>query len=179
MSLDPVETTKNLREAYFRYLATAFPIREPGLARQFREGLAVEDRFVKGPILEATPPFAAGATLRDLVAQGVLCADLLRLDGDYFPVDRRLYVHQEAAVRKSVSHRRNIVLATGTGSGKTEAFLVPILDSLLREAATGELRPGVRALLLYPMNALANDQLKRLRRILGGYVRPIHWRHGG
>ena len=48
---------------------------------------------------------------------------------------------------------------TGTGSGKTEAFLLPILDRLFREQAAGTLvQPGVRALLLYPMNVLANDQ---------------------
>ena len=62
------------------------------------------------------------------------------------------------------------VLSTGTGSGKTEAFLIPILNHLLREEEAGTLnQAGVRALLLYPMNALANDQMKRLRRILQHY----------
>ena len=54
-------------------------------------------------------------------------------------------------------------MASGTGSGKTESFLLPILDALTAEHARGTLGPGVRALLLYPMNALANDQIKRLR----------------
>ena len=63
--------------------------------------------------------------------------------------------------------RRNLIVATGTGSGKTESFLIPILNHLLCEEETGTLvQPGVRALLLYPMNALANDQLKRLRTLL-------------
>ena len=58
-------------------------------------------------------------------------------------------------------------MATGTGSGKTECFLLPVIDALLLEGQAGTLRrPGVRALLLYPMNALANDQLKRLRVLL-------------
>ncbi|MGT2548893.1 DEAD/DEAH box helicase, partial [Streptococcus milleri] len=76
-----------------------------------------------------------------------------------------LYAHQDAALRK-VRAGRNVVVATGTGSGKTESFLLPILDDLVRESEAGTLGPGVRALLLYPMNALANDQLKRLRQLL-------------
>ena len=55
-------------------------------------------------------------------------------------------------------------LTGGTGSGKTECYLLPVLDHLLREREAGTLaQPGVRALLLYPMNALANDQMKRIR----------------
>ena len=57
-------------------------------------------------------------------------------------------------------------MATGTASGKTESFLYPILFDLYRQHLTGELEePGVRALILYPMNALANDQRERLGKI--------------
>jgi len=80
-------------------------------------------------------------------------------------LERPVYLHQETAIRQ-IAAGRNAVVATGTGSGKTESFLIPILDHLQREAGTDRLTPGVRALLLYPMNALANDQLKRLRRML-------------
>jgi len=59
-----------------------------------------------------------------------------------------------------------MVVTTGTGSGKTECFLYPILNILLNESDSKTLSPGVRALLLYPMNALANDQMKRLRELL-------------
>ncbi|MFB6271410.1 MAG: DEAD/DEAH box helicase, partial [Salinibacter sp.] len=56
----------------------------------------------------------------------------------------------------------NAIVATGTGSGKTEAFLYPVLLELYREHMAGTLGSGVRALVLYPMNALANDQRERL-----------------
>ena len=79
---------------------------------------------------------------------------------------RPLHAHQEQAIRK-VAAGRNVIVATGTGSGKTESFLYPILNALSDEyEQDGQLGPGVRAMLLYPMNALANDQMKRLRQIL-------------
>ncbi|MGO8735194.1 MAG: DEAD/DEAH box helicase [Terriglobia bacterium] len=80
--------------------------------------------------------------------------------------DRRLYEHQLRAFSRLVNKRENLIVATGTGSGKTECFLLPLLFWLLGE--TDEVRKcsGVRALLLYPMNALVEDQMRRLRAIL-------------
>ena len=89
-----------------------------------------------------------------------------------------MYVHQEKAVRK-VGSGRNVVVATGTGSGKTESFLFPILNALVEEREQGTLGPGVRALLLYPMNALANDQMKRLRQLLAGFPAITFGRYTG
>ena len=78
-------------------------------------------------------------------------------------IDRRLYVHQERAIRATHIDALNVVVATGTASGKTESFLYPILFELYRQHLAGELeQPGVRAMILYPMNALANDQRERL-----------------
>ena len=79
--------------------------------------------------------------------------------------DRPLYRHQEESIR-CVWNDRNVIVATGTGSGKTEAFLLPILLHLYREFQASMLGPGVRALILYPMNALTNDQRDRLGRNL-------------
>ena len=78
------------------------------------------------------------------------------------PIDTALYAHQARAIRR-VMDGHNVVVASGTGSGKTECFPIPIIDDLLRDTT-----PGVRALLVYPMNALVNDQLDRLRSLLRG-----------
>lgn len=180
MGLDPIRTTENIKEAYLGYLATAFPLKNPSLAEQFRNQLREVDRFVKGPFLETTPPFQTSCTLNDLIDEGALSAGFRAIQSGALPLDRPLYVHQEQAIRKAILGRRNLVVATGTGSGKTESFLIPVLNHLLRQQERqGKLTPGIRALLLYPMNALANDQLKRLRALLRNYPHISFGRYTG
>lgn len=165
--LNPIEATEAIRQAYERYLLTTFNIANPQLRQQFSKQLQEPEwPLVKGPLLEVTPAFETAKTVEDLIEDGLLHEDWRLLDEGSLPRERPLYVHQQTAIEKAVRDRRNLIIATGTASGKTEAFLIPILDKLLRERAKGPLGPGVRALLLYPMNALANDQLTRLRRLL-------------
>nr|WP_221474563.1 DEAD/DEAH box helicase [Planomonospora venezuelensis] len=160
-----METSALVIGAYRRYLNSLLPVRDPEIAAALAEQIATSPLLGKGPLLEATPPYRTGATLRELLAEGVLDPAFSRLTGPALPADRPLYLHQEQALRKAAAGR-NLVVATGTGSGKTESFLLPVLNALAAEHAGGGLGPGVRALLLYPMNALANDQLKRLRELL-------------
>ncbi|MEZ5264723.1 MAG: DEAD/DEAH box helicase [Acidimicrobiales bacterium] len=164
--LDPLQATQRIADSYRRYLITTFAPRHPVFHGEFVNAVSQGIDLTRGPYLQATAPFTPGCSVRQLIDEGVLDRGFRRL-GSGFPLDRPLHLHQEQAVRKVISHGRNLVVSTGTGSGKTETFLVPILDHLFREARAGTLaEPGVRALLLYPMNALANDQLKRLRRLL-------------
>lgn len=180
MSIDPIKASQQISEAYMNYLRSAMPIQDECLSRQFHDLLAKTDNFVKGPYIEATPPYKSGLCLNDLIEEGILSIRFRDLKSSSLPLDRPLYSHQEAAIRKCVVHGRNIVIATGTGSGKTESFLVPILQSLFQELDEGTLGiPGVRALLLYPMNALANDQLKRLRYLLAEYSAITFGRYTG
>ena len=167
MMLDPLRASRRIRDEYRRYLTSTFPLRRRELREQFESQLDREFPLSKGPILEASAPYVTGASTGMLVGEGVLADGFRRISEDAFPLARPLYIHQEQAIRKAVVDRRNLIVATGTGSGKTECFLLPVINHLLLEGAEGTLRrPGVRALLLYPMNALANDQLKRLRVVL-------------
>jgi ATP-dependent helicase YprA (DUF1998 family) len=161
-----------------RYLKTTFQINDPDLAALFKATVE-EHEFVKGPILEATPPFRKGCTLRHLIDEGILSPRFESLNQNLLPLDRPLYLHQERAIRRTVGEGRNLVVATGTGSGKTEIFIVTILNTLFRQQESGLLNPGVRALLLYPMNALVNDQLKRLRQLLKSCPEIIFGRYTG
>ena len=176
--MDVVATSAHLGATYRRYLRSLLPVREPSLAVALRDAIGGSPLLTKGPILEATPPYQTGTSLRELMAEGVLDPAFARLGGPALPLDRPLYLHQEEAVRKADAGR-NLVVATGTGSGKTECFLLPVLSGLIAEHAVGTLGPGVRALLLYPMNALANDQVRRLRQILAGFPHITFGRYTG
>ena len=176
--LDSLQTSGLITDTYRRYLRSLLRVSEPQIADALGAEITASRVLTKGPLLEATPPYATGTTLRQLIDEGLLHPSFRRLAGPDLPLDRPLYQHQEAALRKAVAGR-NLVVATGTGSGKTEAFLLPILNALTIENAAGELGPGVRALLLYPINALANDQLKRLRGLLAGSPQITFGRYTG
>lgn len=177
MNFDPIRTAAGLEEAYRTYLASTLRFGHPELQKQFKEQMLDKGFLSKGPLLEATPPYLLGAAVQDLVAEGVLSSGLLRL-GPELPSARPLYTHQEAAIR-GASAGRNQVIVTGTGSGKTECFLIPVLDHLFRQLEAGQLSSGVRALVLYPMNALANDQLKRMRDLLADVPEITFGRYTG
>lgn len=177
-SIDAVSTSETIKATYRRYLSSLLAVRDPKIDAALRKAIDDTDMLDRGPYLEATPPYASGKSIRELISEGVLAQGFTELASGALPLDRPLYVHQEQAIRKA-SAGRNIVVATGTGSGKTESFLIPILDSLVRERQQGLLDHGVRALLLYPMNALANDQMKRLRQLLAGYPAITFGRYTG
>jgi hypothetical protein len=180
-TFDPLVTSNLVIDGYQRYLKSLLPVRDARIAAALESEIA-RSLLTKGPLLESSPPYEHGATLAGLIDRGVLDPSFHRLASDSLPMNRPLYLHQEQAIRK-VTAGRNVVVASGTGSGKTESFLLPILNALSAEHARGELGPGVRALLLYPMNALANDQIKRLRQLLakaphitfGRYVGDTPW----
>jgi ATP-dependent helicase YprA (DUF1998 family) len=179
-SVNPLRACSAIEEDYRRYLQSTFTPRRRWLQEEFETALRSDFELTKGPFLQASPPFMTGMPLRTLIEEGLLSQRLLRLPQESLPIGRPLYLHQEVSIRKAVGQRRNLVIASGTGSGKTECFLIPILDHLLREQEEGSgSPPGVRALLIYPMNALANDQVKRLRNLLAPYPSVTFGRYVG
>lgn len=162
MAFRPIEGSAKIEAQYKRYLTTMFRMNDPDYQEQFLRQINADHAFAKGPYLDAQDFFATGKTTGDLVRDGVLPAFFLKYR---FHHDRPLYRHQEIALRKALNGK-NIVVSTGTGSGKTESFLMPILAALAEEKEKGTLGKGVRALLIYPMNALANDQVERMRELL-------------
>lgn len=163
--IDPIALQDELQQRIRRYLLTALPIsrRFPKLRTEASKLINQPEMVIKGPFLEAIPDFPKGSSLKDLVEEGVLHNGFSSLGA--FVYERRLHAHQEKAIRQVVSEKKNVVVATGTGSGKTECFLFPLIDALLKADIFG--RPGIRAIIVYPLNALANDQLyQRLAPIL-------------
>ena len=157
---DIQEWPEKIRQRYENYLKTSFFFKDPKLRASFQTALREEEELLQGPFPESARGFKTGLSARALARECFpeksesLLAALL---------NRPLYVHQERAIRATHIDDQNIVVATGTASGKTESFLYPILFELYREYLAEELEePGVRAMILYPMNALANDQCERL-----------------
>ena len=157
--LHHIRLAREIQERYHGYLKTSFYFRDPHLRRSFVNELD-EGQLIKGPFLESSPVYRRETTTRDLLTQ-LLIADVDSGFVASLDPNRMLYVHQERAMRR-LTEGRNVIVATGTGSGKTEAYLLPILLALYQEGLAGQRGPGVRALVLYPMNALANDQRRRL-----------------
>lgn len=153
---NPILLVEELKEVLQRYIATTLPVsrRYPKLGQQFRDELQAQT-LVEGPYVEALPDFEKGDSLEALLQQngGFLHPAM----GKIPTATRRLHRHQQSALELAARDRKSILVATGTGSGKTESFLYPITQMLLSDPEPE--RPGVRALLIYPMNALANDQL--------------------
>jgi ATP-dependent helicase YprA (DUF1998 family) len=117
--------------------------------------------LLKGPYISLSRSFRLGASVSQLVDQGVLHPAMKSL----VPFTD-LYGHQERAIR-AIRAGRTTLVSTGTGSGKTECFLYPIMSRCL-ELRDEEAPAGIVAVLVYPMNALAEDQLARLRDLLAG-----------
>ncbi len=169
-AFDPIATSQKLARRYHDYLATSYRLADANLQAQYEEELRKAGRLSKGPFLEGTPPYTKDKSIRELVDGGLLCNSMLCLGGGdpkIFDVDRPLYAHQRKALEKAVAGH-NLAVVTGTGSGKTECFLLPILNYILKEFEEEGPSDGVRAIIMYPMNALANDQLTRLRSLLEG-----------
>ena len=172
MALNPVAYTDKVVRSFLRYQLTAYPFAAPHLHAQMKELLSLDETrrspLLKGPYISLSRPFRPGAALSGLVAEGLLHPHLV----DRLPEQvTRLYGHQEKAIR-AVAAGKTTLVSTGTGSGKTECFLYPVVSRCLELRDEGA-APGISAVIVYPMNALADDQLMRLRSLLAGTRIPF------
>jgi ATP-dependent helicase YprA (DUF1998 family) len=134
----------------------------------------VAERMARGyqwpdPWLSLNPNFASGGTVTDLIAEGLLqpeCEKIFRLkDSNPDGPVLRLHQHQREAI-EAARTGSSYVLTTGTGSGKSLAYIIPIVDRVLAAKAAGTYRTGIKAIVVYPMNALANSQRRELEKFL-------------
>ncbi|MBI2940104.1 MAG: DEAD/DEAH box helicase [Chloroflexi bacterium] len=124
--------------------------------RQFVQERLDQGELWPEAILQLNPAYEPGPTLGELAARGVLARETAR----FFGPNLRLYRHQEEAL-EIAGRGEPYVVSTGTGSGKSLTYLVPIFDHVVRNQPE---RHSVRAIVVYPMNALTNSQLEALNR---------------
>jgi hypothetical protein len=151
---------------YSGYVSSFISIAQPRL-KEFVDGCFKSGSLWPDPLIQLNPTFKPSKSVSALVAEGLLesaCTQVFRREkttavgsGD----DLLFHQHQEDAIRKS-QQNRNYVLTTGTGSGKSLSYIVPIVNHVLRNGSGR----GIQAIIIYPMNALANSQFGELEKFL-------------
>ena len=172
MALNPVAYIEKVAKSFLRYQLTAYPFSDPHLLEQMRDLLSLDHTraspLLRGPYVSLSRPFQAGASVRQMVDDGLIHPHLaIRIPSEI----THFYSHQERAIR-AIAECCATLISTGTGSGKTECFLYPVISrafALKEESA----EPGISAVIVYPMNALAEDQLMRIRGLLAGTGVPF------
>ncbi len=154
----------------YRAFATSFTTIRAADIRQQVDAIYGEGRYWPEPLIQINPSYQSKTTVEKLAADGVLdpiCADIFRTPpspGSPRGESLRLYKHQEQAIAFA-SRGESYVVTTGTGSGKSLCFFVPIASAVLAEKRKGR-PPRTRAIVIYPMNALANSQKEELDKFL-------------
>lgn len=155
---------------YASYVRSFIHLRDPIISKNVYDSLT-EGLLWPEPLIQLNPAFEPGEWIEELVAGGILhseCRKIFRIkpektDGG---APLRLHRHQVDAIRAAKSGA-NYVLTTGTGSGKSLAYIIPIVDHILRRGKGG----GIQAIVVYPMNALCNSQYGELEKFLcHGYL---------
>lgn len=148
----PSLLTRDIQQGIKQFLLTGFEPSDSFFGGVMQRFVNNESAWLKGPYLQLGLPFRLGESGKTFFTG--------------FTTENPAYIHQEAAWNRLSSNKlaANTLVATGTGSGKTECFLYPLLDHVLRAKKEGE--QGIKALVIYPMNALASDQARRFAEVI-------------
>ncbi len=154
-----------LIEDYACYVKSFIHIRDPRIRARVEEEMQAGLLWPE-PLVQINPSFASGGDVDDLVRQGVLherCSEIFRRDKTSGKKGQKLtlYQHQVEAIQAAKAGH-NYILTTGTGSGKSLAYIIPIVDYVLRHGSG----KSIKAIIVYPMNALANSQYGELEKFL-------------
>ena len=144
-SILPLDLTEQARTAVEEVLRASYRSSTPTFSNLIDDFVQEPDNLFRGPYLSLDLPYTS--------------ADTDTKPFPAVPLGHTPYAHQlEAFRRLQPDAPRSTIIATGTGSGKTECFQLPILDWCRQHAD----RPGIKAIVIYPMNALAEDQARRI-----------------
>jgi len=170
---NPIKVWRELKDTYIRYIESGLPLSESYYNKERRKLYDEPEAICQPPIIELVPRYEETKTLTEVCTENNInleFADFAKCG--LFPnvggKERKLYKHQEEAIVEAVKKRKHIVATTGTGSGKTECFLLPVIADLVKESEKwgNDRHRAMRTLILYPLNALAEDQMIRLRKSL-------------
>lgn len=170
---NPLLIFNEILNSYLKYINSGLPFFHDEYNQERNALLKETGTICQPPIIEIVPKYHEKATLSEFCQKENVTMELndfvhagLFVNNGGF--ERRLYDHQYDALKDAFINRKHIVVTTGTGSGKTECFLLPVIADLVNESKTwGQIHPrAMRTMILYPLNALAEDQMIRLRKAL-------------
>ncbi|TNF24070.1 MAG: DEAD/DEAH box helicase [Deltaproteobacteria bacterium] len=161
MPLNPITVVDQVIGEYKSYLSTEFQARDPQLRAALEAALTEAGFLAQEPFFQAHRPFKSGRPWRELGLDAALAKVMEQRSGSL-----TAYLHQSDAIAHLLGDEPGpLVVTTGTGSGKTECFLLPVIQNAIEDSVRFR-HAGLTALLVYPMNALANDQEERIRQYL-------------
>ncbi|WP_025770820.1 DEAD/DEAH box helicase [Thioalkalivibrio sp. HK1] len=167
--MDVFELRKEIIEEYEGFSRSFTKIKAQDISSEIDKAYQ-EGKFWPEPLIQINPNFESGGTLSELVAEGLLepeCERIFRIkrSKDDIGKELKLHRHQTDAIHLARENKA-YVLTTGTGSGKSLAYFIPIVDDILRRKKEGTSHKGIGAIVVYPMNALCNSQYQELEKYL-------------
>ncbi|ALP53653.1 hypothetical protein Tel_11195 [Candidatus Tenderia electrophaga] len=157
--------------ADYRSFTTSFTKIKADDIREFVTNRYDSGHYWPAPLVQLNPAYVSGQNIEQMVNAGKLhstCQDIFRFgrEGSNPGFSAQLHRHQQDAI--DIAQRdESYVLTTGTGSGKSLSYILPIVDHILKSKGTQS--PAIKAIIIYPMNALVNSQLEELDKFLGHY----------
>lgn len=158
--MNAFETHTSVIDSYRSYLKSFINIRDQKVAEVVDSALE-SDGFLPDPLVQFNPSFQTGIPLQNLVEDGKVNAELPKVFGEY-----SLYKHQIEALELGISDR-GFIVTSGTGSGKSLTYLATIFNDLFGQR--DQKKTGIKAILVYPMNALINSQYDEIEKYKSGY----------
>ena len=150
----------NLQKTYRNFVRTFQKFQNSHIQKWVDQQLEKEELLYKEPLIELNFQFEKGKSLDKFIKENILNPKI----SDMYNIE--LYSHQSMAIEKVLSDNSNIIVSTGTGSGKSECFWIPIIHSCFEMKKSN--LSGIKAIVIFPMNALANSQYHRIAKLLHG-----------
>lgn len=154
--MDAFKTHEQVIANYRNYLTSFINIVDERIKAEVANAFN-SNGFIPDPLIQFNPSFEKGVSLQTLSDEGLVHPDLVKTLGSY-----TLYRHQVEALRLGITEKKGFIVTSGTGSGKSLTFLATIFNSIFQQ---GSCKPtGVKAILVYPMNALINSQEEEIKK---------------
>lgn len=165
--MNPFTVLESIQEDYRKYIESFQLIASPDVPGVLQDAIENGDLLWKEPYIQVNRRWKTGGKLTDLIGEGILDAQCGKVfysdENDRSSAPVSLYIHQLKSIR-AASEGKNFLVSTGTSSGKSFCFFIPIVNECLKLRG----QKGIKAIIVYPMNALANSQYWNMARRLHG-----------